>query len=196
MPHNISLATAVRSDTAADYAAPHTASPPPETLLARIERAGPAALEDHELLGLLGIDIDIATLAPAGACASSATTPTTCCRPFSCRPSNGPGCTRCTNSTPGGWKRGFAATAGRLLRRHTLAAMSRRAFAVIATRSSPASSSINVTGSPHLKSSSGARWTPKRAAWSTSTASCRAGGELYTWGRSRNVIGLTVALEL
>ena len=35
-------------------------------ILARMDRAGPAALDDHELLGLVGIDIDIATLAAAG----------------------------------------------------------------------------------------------------------------------------------
>ena len=46
------------------YAAPIAVSPPPEALLARIERPGPSALDDHELLGL--IDIDIATLAAAG----------------------------------------------------------------------------------------------------------------------------------
>lgn len=67
MPPESSLAPAVRSEAAATYAAPHPASPPPsETLLTRIERAGPAALDDHELLGLVGIDIDIATLAAAG----------------------------------------------------------------------------------------------------------------------------------
>ena len=60
------LAAAVRSETAAPYAAPVAASPPPAPVLARIERAGPAALDDHELLGLVGIDIDAATLAAAG----------------------------------------------------------------------------------------------------------------------------------
>ena len=40
--------------------------PPPEAVLARIERAGPAALDDHELLALLGIDVDAPTLAAAG----------------------------------------------------------------------------------------------------------------------------------
>ena len=40
--------------------------PVPEPVLARIERAGPAALEDHELLGLLGVRLDAATLAAAG----------------------------------------------------------------------------------------------------------------------------------
>ena len=62
MPHDPSLATAVRSETAV----PGAASSPTETLPARIERAGPAALDDHELLGLVGIDVDIATLAAAG----------------------------------------------------------------------------------------------------------------------------------
>ena len=66
MPHDTSLASAVRSETAAPYAAPYTASPSSETLLARIERAGPAALDDNELLGLVGIDIDVATLSAAG----------------------------------------------------------------------------------------------------------------------------------
>ena len=67
MPPESSLAPAVRSETAATYAAQRPESPPPiETLLARIGRAGPAALDDHELLGLVGIEIDIATLAAAG----------------------------------------------------------------------------------------------------------------------------------
>ena len=66
MPHDPSLASAVRSETAAPYAATGAPSPSSETLLARIERAGPAALDDHELLGLVGIDIDAATLAAAG----------------------------------------------------------------------------------------------------------------------------------
>ena len=67
MPHEPALAPAVRSEAAAPYAAPVAASPlPPETLLARIERAGPAALDDHELLGLVGVEVDAATLAAAG----------------------------------------------------------------------------------------------------------------------------------
>ena len=66
MPRQSPLAHAVCSEAAAVYRAPVTPSPPTETLLARIERAGPAALDDHELLGLLGIDIDIATLAAVG----------------------------------------------------------------------------------------------------------------------------------
>ena len=67
MPPEPSLAPAVRSEAAAPYAVPHPPSPPPsETLFARIERGGPAALEDHELLGLLGLDVDPATLAASG----------------------------------------------------------------------------------------------------------------------------------
>ena len=66
MPHDPTLASAVRSEIAAPYAAIGAPSPSSETLLARIERAGPAALDDHELLGLVGIDIAAATLAAAG----------------------------------------------------------------------------------------------------------------------------------
>ena len=68
MPTDIPLAPAVRFKTAAPCAACAGAPSPPsaEALLARIERAGPAALDDHELLGLVGIDIDAATLAAAG----------------------------------------------------------------------------------------------------------------------------------
>lgn len=68
MPTDDPLAPAVRSETAAPYAARAVAPPQPsaEDLLARIERAGPAALDDHELLALVGIRIDAATLATAG----------------------------------------------------------------------------------------------------------------------------------
>ena len=67
MPTDAPLAPAVRSETASPYAACAGAPPPSaETLLARIERAGPAALDDHELLALVGIHIDAATLAAAG----------------------------------------------------------------------------------------------------------------------------------
>ena len=66
MPTDTPFSPAVRSQTAPPYAAPGTASPPPEALLARIARAGPAALDDHELLGLVGIDVDAATLDAAG----------------------------------------------------------------------------------------------------------------------------------
>ena len=66
MPHEPSLATSVRSETAAPYATAASPTQSTESLLARIERAGPAALDDHELLGIVGIDVDIATLAAAG----------------------------------------------------------------------------------------------------------------------------------
>lgn len=42
------------------------ALPPPAPVLARIARGGPAALDDHELLALLGIAVDAPTLAAAG----------------------------------------------------------------------------------------------------------------------------------
>ena len=66
MSHKTALAPAVRSEAAALYAVPDAASPPPAALLARVGRAGPAALDDHELLGLLGVDVDAATLTAAG----------------------------------------------------------------------------------------------------------------------------------
>ena len=71
MPTDSPLAPAVRSETAAPYAAPCAAragapAPSAETLIARVERAGPAALDDHELLGLVGIHVDAATLAATG----------------------------------------------------------------------------------------------------------------------------------
>ena len=52
MPREPAFVPAVRSETAAPYAVPGATSFPTETLLARIERAGPAALDDHELLCL------------------------------------------------------------------------------------------------------------------------------------------------
>ena len=67
MPH-----TATAAAVAAASRTPRPArrragrKPVPATALARIERAGPAALEDHELLALLGVRLDAATLAAAG----------------------------------------------------------------------------------------------------------------------------------
>ena len=55
---------AVRSETAA-ACAPQTA-PAPGDALARLERAGPRALEDHELLALVGVRVDAPTLAATG----------------------------------------------------------------------------------------------------------------------------------
>ena len=68
MPTDAPLAPAVRSESAAPYAARAGAPPQPsaETLIARIARAGPAALDDHELLGLVGVRLGAATLAAAG----------------------------------------------------------------------------------------------------------------------------------
>ena len=66
MSHETALAPAVRYEPTVPYAVPGAASTPPEALLARVGRAGPAALDDHELLGLLGVDVDAATLAAGG----------------------------------------------------------------------------------------------------------------------------------
>ena len=57
-------AHAVRSKIAAAYA-PATA-PARSDALARLERAGARAVEDHELLALVGVRVDAATLAAAG----------------------------------------------------------------------------------------------------------------------------------
>ena len=66
MPHEPTLAPAVRSEAAAPCAVPDAPPPPHAPLLARVARAGPAALHDHELLALLGVEVDAATLAAAG----------------------------------------------------------------------------------------------------------------------------------
>ena len=55
---------AVHSETATAY--PPQTAPAPGDALARLERAGPRALEDHELLTLVGVRVDAATLAAAG----------------------------------------------------------------------------------------------------------------------------------
>ena len=65
MAHDTPIA-AVRSEAAAPHAPAATAAQPAEGPLARIARAGPAALDDHELLGLVGIDVDATTLDAAG----------------------------------------------------------------------------------------------------------------------------------
>ena len=64
MSHDAPQPPAHCAEATAPYAT--TAAPSTATLLERIERAGPAALDDHELLGLVGIDVDLATLAAAG----------------------------------------------------------------------------------------------------------------------------------
>lgn len=63
MSYPADSALAVRHEDTASRAVPGAPSTP---LLARIGRAGPAALEDHELLGLLGVEVDAAALAAAG----------------------------------------------------------------------------------------------------------------------------------
>ena len=67
MPHTATLA-AVPAETRTSRPARRRAGrkPVPEPVLARIERAGPAACDDHELLALLGIALDAPTLAAAG----------------------------------------------------------------------------------------------------------------------------------
>ena len=56
------------AEAAVSWMAPERpiSTPPPQSVLACIERAGPAALDDRELLALLGIDVDDPTLAAAG----------------------------------------------------------------------------------------------------------------------------------
>ena len=68
MSHDAPQAPAHCAEAAVAWMAPErsVSTPPPASVLARIERAGPAALDDHELLALLGIDVDAPTLAAAG----------------------------------------------------------------------------------------------------------------------------------
>ena len=68
MSHDAAHAAAHCAEAAVSWTVPDrsVSTPPPESVLARIERAGPAALDDHELLALLGIDVDAPTLAAAG----------------------------------------------------------------------------------------------------------------------------------
>ncbi len=60
MSHDAPQAPAHCAEAAVAWMAPErpVSTPPPESVLARIERAGPAALDDRELLALLGIDVD------------------------------------------------------------------------------------------------------------------------------------------
>ncbi len=60
--------TAVADTVSAEVPAPYAARPVPplESARARMDRAGPVALDDHELLALVGVDVDAATLAAAG----------------------------------------------------------------------------------------------------------------------------------
>ena len=60
--------TAVADAVPAEIPTPHATrpEPPTESVLARMDRAGAGALDDHELLALVGVDVDAATLAAAG----------------------------------------------------------------------------------------------------------------------------------
>ena len=64
MRHPTAVADAVPAEAPAPYATRPV--PPPESLLARMERAGAGALDDHELLALVGVGVDAGTLAAAG----------------------------------------------------------------------------------------------------------------------------------
>ena len=64
MRHPTAVADAVPAEVPAPYATEPL--PPPESLLARMDRAGPVALDDHELLALVGVGVDAETLASAG----------------------------------------------------------------------------------------------------------------------------------
>ena len=110
MSHETALAPAVRSEAAAPYAAPGAASPLPEALFARVGRAGPAALDDHELLGLLGVDVDAATLAAAGGLRELLDDPDDTLRLFLLPAEDRRVSMPSSSCTPAGWRPGFGAT--------------------------------------------------------------------------------------
>ena len=64
MRHPAAVAEAVPAEFSTPYATRPV--PPLESLLARMDRAGAGALDDHELLALVGVGVDAATLAAAG----------------------------------------------------------------------------------------------------------------------------------
>ena len=64
MRHPAAVADAVSAEVPAPYAARPV--PPLESALSRMDRAGAGALDDHELLALVGVGVDAATLASAG----------------------------------------------------------------------------------------------------------------------------------
>ena len=68
MSHDAPHAAAHCAEAAVSWIVPDrpVSTPPPESVLARIERAGPAALDDHEILAILGIATDAPTLDAAG----------------------------------------------------------------------------------------------------------------------------------
>ena len=65
MRHHTAVADAVPAATPAPYTTTWPV-PPLESLLARMDRAGAGALDDHELLALVGVGVDATTLAAAG----------------------------------------------------------------------------------------------------------------------------------
>ena len=65
MRHHTAVADAVPAEIPTPYATTRPV-PPLESLLARMDRAGAGALDDHELLALVGVGVDAATLAAAG----------------------------------------------------------------------------------------------------------------------------------
>ena len=64
MRHPTAVADAVPAEIPTPYVTPP--APPLQSLLARMDRAGAGALDDHELLALVGVGVDAATLAAAG----------------------------------------------------------------------------------------------------------------------------------
>ena len=102
MSHDAPQAPAHCAEAAVAWMAPErpVSKPLPESVLARIERAGPAALDDRELLALLGIDVDDPTLAATGGSGGSSTTRTTGFAPSSFPARTAPASMRCMKSTP------------------------------------------------------------------------------------------------
>ena len=146
------------------------ALPPPAPVLARIARGGPAALDDHELLALLGIAVDARTLAAAGGSGDSSTTPTISGAPSSFPPRTAPAFTRSSTCTPAGWRPGSSATAGRLPRRPTRGATSRRGSGATATRCSRCSTWTTATASSRSRRPSPARSTARPSIRASSCA--------------------------
>ena len=64
MRHPTAVADAVTAESPVPCATRPV--PPLDSVLARMDRAGPVALDDHELLALVGVGVDAATLAAAG----------------------------------------------------------------------------------------------------------------------------------
>ena len=105
MRHHTAVADAAPADTPAPYATTWPV-PPLESLLARMDRAGAGALDDHELLALVGVGVDAATLAAAGGLRGVFDDPADrLCAVLSSRAKTARGCAPCSSSTRGGWRR-------------------------------------------------------------------------------------------